>query len=126
MKHLIFALVVVLIILGAVTATLLGWRYSARIRDGSTESRWRYALTFVALVLLTLSVLLFAAYGTRNALFKGDPNGDWTTLIFIRTGNYLSLAGVCSGLAGKGKGRWPALIGACLMLFIWFSQGMSL
>jgi len=126
MNHLISALVVVLIILGAVTAMLVGWRYAARIRDDSAEPRWRSVVTFVGLVLLTLSVLLFAAYGTRNALFKGDRNGDWTTLIFIRTGNYLSLAGVCSGLAGKGKGRWPALIGACLMLFIWFSLGMSL
>jgi multisubunit Na+/H+ antiporter MnhB subunit len=125
MNHLTSALVVVVIIIGAVVATLLGWRY-ARIRDDSAEPRWRSLVTFVGLVLLTLSVLLFAAYGTRNVLFKGDRNGDWTTLIFIRIGNYLSLAGVCSGLAGKGKGRWPALIGACLMLFIWFSLGMSL
>src|SRR5271168_2148814 len=121
MNHLISALVVVLIILGAVTATLVGWRRDLRIRDDSVEPRWRSRVTFVALVLLTLSVLLFAAYGTRNALFKGDPNGNWTTLILIRTGNYLSLGGVCSSLAGNGKGRWPALIGACLMEFIWFS-----
>jgi hypothetical protein len=77
-------------------------------------------------VFLTLSVLLIAAYGTRNAFFKGDPNGDWTTLIFIRTGNYLSLAGAFASLAGKGKARWSAFAGACLMEFIWFSQGMSL
>lgn len=83
-------------------------------------------LRTTALVLVTLSVFVFAAYGTCNALFKGDPNGDWTSLIFIRTGNYLSLAGVFTGLAGKGRGRWLAFLGACLMLFIWFSEGMSL
>jgi hypothetical protein len=126
MNHLMSALIVVLIILGAVTAMLVGWRYAARIRDDSAQPRWRSVLTFVGLALLTLSVLLFAAYGTRNALFKGDRNGDWTTLMFSRTGNYVSLAGICSSLAGKGKARWLAFIGACLMLFIWFSLGMSL
>jgi hypothetical protein len=126
MSHLTSALVVILVIFGAVTATLLGWRYSATIRHDLTEPRWRFAATLVALVLLTLSVLLFAAYGTRNSFFRGDPNGDWTTLVFIRTGNYLSLAGVFASLAGKGKARWSAFAGACLMEFIWFSQGMGL
>jgi hypothetical protein len=60
---------------------------AARISHDSTEPRWKFVTTLVALLLLALSVLLFAAYGTRNAFFKGDPNGDWTTLIFIRTGN---------------------------------------
>jgi hypothetical protein len=110
MNHLIATLVVVSIILGAVTATSLGWRYAARIRHDSTGPRWRSAATILALVLVTLSVLLLAAYLTRNAIIGGAGNGSWTTLIFIRTGNYLSLAG--------------ALVS--LMLFIWFSQGMSL
>jgi hypothetical protein len=126
MKHLIATLLVSSVIIGAVIAAFLGWRCSIRGRQEFAGPRWRSILRTVALVLVTLSVLVFAAYGTRNALFRGDPNGDWTTLIFIRTGNYLSLAGVFAGLAGKGNGRWPAFVGACLMLFIWFSEGMSL
>lgn len=126
MNHLMSGLIVVLVILVAVTAMLVGWRYAARISADSTQPRWRTVVTFVGLALLTLSVLIFAAYGTRNALFNGDRNGDWTTLMFIRTGNYVSLAGIFSSLAGKGKARWLGFIGACLMLFIWFSLGMSL
>jgi hypothetical protein len=126
MNHLMSALIAVLIILGAMIAMAAGWRYAARISADSTQPRWRTVVTFVGLALLTLSVLLFAAYGTRNALFTGDRNGDWTTLMFIRTGNYVSLAGICASLAGKGKARWLSFIGACLMQFIWFSLGMSL
>jgi hypothetical protein len=126
MKHLIATLLISTIVLGAVIATLLGWRYSVRGRPEFAGPRWRSVLGTTAVVLVTLSVLGFAAYLTRNAIFKVDPNGDWTTLIFIRTGNYLSLAGAFASLAGKGKERWPVFVGACLMLFIWFSQGMSL
>jgi hypothetical protein len=126
MKHLMATLLVSSAILGTVIATLLGWRYSVKGEQDSIEPRWRSILRTTALALVTLSVLVLASYGTRNALFKGDPNGDWTTLIFIRTGNYLSLAGVFASLAGKGKGRWHAFVGACLMLLIWFSEGMSL
>jgi len=126
MKHLIATLLVLSIILGAMISTFLGWRYRAGSRLESVGPRWRSVLTTVALVLVTFSVLVFAVYGTRNALFKVDPNGEWTTLVFIRTGNYLSLAGILASLAGKGKGRWLALVAACLMLFIWFSEGMSL
>jgi hypothetical protein len=125
-NHPITTLVVISIILGAVTATSLGWRYAARIRHDSTGPRWRSAATILALVLVTFSALLLAAYLTRNAVIGGDGNGSWTTLIFIRTGNYLSLAGALISLIAKGKARWPAFVGGCLMLFIWFSQGMSL
>lgn len=117
---------VLLIILAAITTTSLGWRYVIGTSRNSAERNWRLLLTFVALVLVSLSVLLLAAYMGRNALFKPDPNGDWTTLTFIRAGNYLSLIGLVVSLAGKGKARWLVFIGGCLMLFIWFSQGMSL
>jgi hypothetical protein len=126
MKHLIGTLLVTSAILGAVIATFVGWRYGARGPQQIIDPRWRFVLRTTALVLVTLSIIVFAAYGTRNALFLGDRNGDWTTLVFIRTGNYLSLAGVLVSLVGKGRGRWPAFLGACLMLFIWFSEGMSL
>jgi hypothetical protein len=126
MKHLITTLVTSSIILGAAIASFLGWKYSVRGRREATGPHWRSMLATTALVLVTCSVLAFAAYGTRNALFKGDPNGDWTTLIFIRIGNYLSLAGALASLAGKGKARWAIFVGACLMEFIWFAEGMSL
>jgi hypothetical protein len=119
-------MIVVFVVLGAVTATFLGWRYCTRIRHESTDPRWRSIATVLSLVLVTLSVLLFAAYVTRNAAIGGEGNGSWTGLIFIRTGNYLSLVGAIASLTGKGKARCLALIGGCLMLFLWFSEGMSL
>jgi hypothetical protein len=112
------------IVIGAVAATFLGWRYRARVKRDPKVPPWRSVFALVALVLVTLSVLFFATFVTRNALVRG--NVDWTTLIFIRAGNYLSLAGVLASLTGKGKTRWPAFVAACLMLFIWFSEGMSL
>jgi hypothetical protein len=112
------------IVIGAVAATFLGWRYRARVKRDPKVRPWRSVFALVALVLVTLSVLFFATFVTRNALVRG--NVDWTTLIFIRAGNSLSLAGVLASLTGKGKTRWPAFIAACLMLFIWFSEGMSL
>jgi len=126
MKHLIATLLTACVIFGAAIASFLGWKYSVAPTEEPTGPRWRWILSRAALVLVTCSVLAFAAYGTRNAMFKADPNGDWTTLIFIRAGNYLSLVGVLASLAGKGKLRWAAFAGACLMEFIWFSEGMSL
>jgi cytochrome bd-type quinol oxidase subunit 2 len=114
------------IVIGAVAATLLGWRYRARVKRDPAEPRWRSASALVALVLVTLSVIFLATFVTYNALVRGNGNGDWMTLILIRVGNYLSLAGVLASLTGKGKTRWPAFVAACLMLFIWFSEGMSL
>lgn len=125
-SHIIATLVVGFIILGAVTAAAIGWRYHARTPQDSTKARWRPAVATAGLLLLSLSVLVFAAYGTRNALIGGDGNGSMTTLRFIRIGTYLSLFGVISSLAGNGKGRWPALVGSCFMLFLWFAEGMSL
>jgi hypothetical protein len=126
MSHLSATLVVVFVILGAVAATLVGWRHRFRTPQDSTKASWRSAVATAGLVLLSFSVLWFAAYGARNALIGGDGNGSMTTLTFIRTGNYLSLFGVISSLAGKGKDRWPALVGSCFMLFLWFAEGMSL
>jgi len=114
------------IVIGAVAATFLGWRYSARVKRDPKVPPWRSVFALVALVLVTLSVLFFATFVTRNALVRGNGYGDETTLILIRAGNYLSLAGVLASLTGKGKTRWPAFVAACLMLFIWFSEGMSL
>ena len=125
-NHITATLAILFTILGALTATSLGWKYRARVRQQPTESRWRSLVSVIALSLVTLSVLLFAAYVTRNALIRGDRNGSLTMLIFIRVGNYLSLIGALGSLTGKGKTRWPTFVGACLMLFIWFSEGMSL
>jgi hypothetical protein len=114
------------IILGAVAAIFLGWRYRARAKRDPAEPRWRSASALVALVLVTLSVIFLATFVAYNALVRGSGNGDETTLIFIRAGNYISLGAALASLTGKGKTRWPAFVAACLMLFIWFSEGMSL
>lgn len=126
MNRLLETLVFAIVSLGAVIGTFFGWIYGPRFRRDLKEPRWRTVGAFIGLVLVTLSVMLFATYLTRNAVIGGDANGSRSTLIFIRTGNYLSLAGVIASLTGKGKARWPAFVSGCLMLFIWLSEGMSL
>ena len=114
------------LLLGAISTTILSWRHNLRAREGLTKPHLSSIATAAALLLLTFSVLLFVAYGARNGLIGGDRDGGPTTLIFIRSGNYASLASALSSLFGKGKGRWLLWVGACLMLFVWFSEGMSL
>src|SRR5215469_4801682 len=58
-------------------------------------------------------------------LIGGDRSGSFATLFFIRAGNYLSLLAALFGLLGKGKVRWSAFVAGCLMLFIWFFEGMK-
>jgi glucan phosphoethanolaminetransferase (alkaline phosphatase superfamily) len=126
MKQFITTLFVLLILLGAVASAFLGWRNVLRTQQDSRTSRWRSVCSTIGVVLVSLSVLLFLAYGVRNALTGGDGNGNWTTLYFIRTGNYLSLTGAITSLIGKGNARWLAFLSGCLMLFMWSSAGMSL
>jgi hypothetical protein len=123
MNHLIATLFIIFIVVGATTAILVGWRGVARIKEGP---RWRSIVGVISLALVTLAALLFAAYVIRNAMIGGDRNGGPTSLRFIRSGNYLSLLGIVASLMGKGKGRWATFIGGCLMLFLWFSEGISL
>jgi TRAP-type C4-dicarboxylate transport system permease small subunit len=126
MSHAIATLFIALVILGALSAISLGWRFGLRNRGNSTGPRWRTIAALFARVLVTLSVLLFAAYVTRNAIIGGDRDGGPTTLAFIRAGNYLSFVAAICSLADRGRARWATLSGSCLMLFIWFSEGMSL
>jgi len=83
-------------------------------------------MSALALILVSLSVLLFVAYGTHNASIGGDRNGSALSLLIIRTGNSLSLLGVLACLGGQGRARWSILISGSFMLFLWFGQGMSL
>ena len=102
---------------------LIAWRFQRR---DTNESKWRVATSRIALIVVTLSVLLFLTYRVYNAVIGGEGNGNWTTLPSIRTGNYLSLLGLLASLAATKKMRWPLLAASALMLFLWFSQGMSL
>jgi TRAP-type C4-dicarboxylate transport system permease small subunit len=126
MSHVTATLFIALVILGAVSAVSLGWGFGLRNQGNSRRPRWRSTAAFFARALVTLSVLLFAAYITRNGIIGGDRNGGPTTLAFIRAGNYLSFAAAITSLADRGKARWATLSGSCLMLFIWFCEGMSL
>jgi hypothetical protein len=126
MIHLVTTLLGIFVILGGLIATTLGWKACGGLRSDLTGPRWRWIATLLSLVLVTLSIIVLVAYMAHNALTGGDRNGSSTILTFIRTGNYLSLLGALVSLAGKGKARWLALIGGCVMLFIWFSKGMSL
>ena len=126
MIHLLTTLLVGFVILVGVTATLLGWKAFGGLKRKWTGPRWRWMASLVSLLLVTLSIIVLVAYMTHNALHSDERNGNSTILTFIRVGNYLSLLGALASLGGKGKARWFALIGGCVMLFIWFSKGMSL
>ena len=123
MQHLIATFVALSLIIGAVAAVLIAWRFQRR---NTNDPKWRVTTSTIALVLVTLSVLLFLTYRTYNTVIGGEGSGNWTTLPSIRTGNYLSLLGLIVSLTATRKMRWPLLAGSFLMEFIWFSQGMSL
>jgi hypothetical protein len=123
MQHTIAIFIGLSLILGAVTAVLIAWRFK---KHNAGEPKWRVTTSTIALLLVTVSVFLFLAYGTYNAVIGGEGNGNRTTLSLIRTGNYVSLLGLLASLTATRKMRWPLLAAASLMEFIWFSQGMSL
>jgi hypothetical protein len=123
MQHTIASFLALSLIVGAAAAVLIAWRFRRR---HTNEPKWRVTTSTVALVLVTLSLLLFVTYRTYNAAVGGEGNGNWTTMPSIRTGNYLSLLGLLASLAATRKIRWPLLAASFLMEFIWFSQGMSL
>lgn len=123
MQHTIATLVAPLLIIGAVSAVLIAWKFQ---RHGSNEPKWRTTTSTTALLLVTLSVFLFLTYRTYNAAIGGEGNGNWTTLPSIRTGNYLSSLGLLASLMATRRMRWPLLAASCLMELIWSSQGMGL
>ena len=123
MQHTIATFIALFLIVGAVAAVLIAWRFQQR---ETNDAKWRVATSRVALIMVTLSVLLFFMYRTYNAAIGGEGNGNWTTLPSIRLGNYVSLLGLIASFAATKKVRWPLLAASVLMEFIWFSQGMSL
>ena len=122
MQHTIATFVALSLIIGAVAAVLIAWRFK---KHDTNEPKWRVTTSTIALFLVTLSVFLFLTYRTYNAVIGGEGNGNWTTLPSIRTGNYISSLGLLASLTATRKMRWPLLAASCLMEFIWFSQGMS-
>jgi hypothetical protein len=123
MQHAIATLAALSLIVGAVTAVLIAWKFQRR---DTNDTNWRVATSRVALTMVTVSVLLFLTYRAYNAAIGGEGNGNWTTLPSIRLGNYLSLLALLASLAATKKVRWPLLAASVLIEFIWFSQGMSL
>lgn len=118
-------LLVVPILVGAGVLAYLGWKDWVERRRCSAK-RWRDATTFGALTSISLTAMLFVGYATHNAVVGGDRGGGSNTLFCIRLGTYLAVVTVLLSLGGKGLGRWAALLGGCLILFLWFWQGMSL
>jgi hypothetical protein len=118
--------VIFLIVIGVGVLTYLGWKDWAQHRLEAGGQGWRNVVTLIALLSVSLVALLFVAYTAHNVAVGGDRNGNATTLLCIRSGNYLSLASVVLGLMGKGRGRWSALFGGCFFLLFWLAQGMSL
>jgi len=125
MKHYLTH-IIVLIMIGVGVLTYLGWKDWARRRLDVSERGWRRAVTFAALVLVSLAGLLFVGYAAHNVAVGGDRNGSASTLLCIRAGNYLSVGAVILSLGAKGKGRWFPLLGGCFFLLLWLAQGMSL
>jgi hypothetical protein len=125
MKHYL-TYIIALIVIGVGILTYLGWKDWARRHFDVSERGWRRAVTFAALVFLSLAGLLFVGYAAHNVAVGGDRNGNATTLLCIRAGNYLSVGTVILSLGANGKGRWSALFGGCFFLLVWLAQGMSL
>lgn len=124
MSHLASTFFLEGVIFAGVAAIIVGWADFARTI--SDRAGLRTVGAAISLALLTASALLFVTFATYNALIGRDRNGSQTALLFIRTGNYLSLLATVVGLTGNGKGRWATLGGGIAFLFLWFSEGMGL
>lgn len=123
---LLVTLLILLIVLAAGFASYQGWRDWLPRRLDPAERLWRKMATFLALLLVSVALLTWVGYGIHNAIIGGDKGGNAATVTLIKMGNTLSFLGVIVGLAGKGRGRWAAVILGSLSLFLWFCQGMSL
>lgn len=120
------AILIILTVLASGILAGFGCREWARHRLAPAEHGWRSWATLIALISLSIATLLFVGYAAHNMAVGGDRNGNAIILLCIRAGNYLSVAAVLLGLAGNGRGRWLAVVGGCLTLFLWFGQGISL
>jgi len=121
----LITLLVVAIVVGTGVLSYLGWA-DWIVRGSSVRKGWRSSMTLVALVSLSLTAMLFVGYSIHNVLIGGDQGGNANTLLCIRSGTYLAVASILASLGGQGRGRWAALAGGCLTLFLWFWQGISL
>src|SRR5690242_14693978 len=113
------SILIMLTVVATGVSASLGWTAWFRYRLTPAGHGWRSGATLTALVSLSLSALLFVGYVAHNMAIGGDRNGNATILLCIRAGNYLSIAAVLLSLAGKSRGRWLALFGGCLTLFLW-------
>ncbi len=118
--------IVVLVLVGGVVSASLGWKEWVQQNTDPNARDWRRKVTLGALLCLSAAALLLVGYLAHNLATGGDRNGSALTLLCIRSGNYLCLAAVLLSLCGRGRSRWAAMVGACFILFIWLSQGMSL
>jgi len=73
MNRLTATVSIVLVILGAAVATLIGWKQYVGVRSDGTKAQSRTVGSIIALVLVTLSVFLFSASLIRNAINWGRP-----------------------------------------------------
>jgi hypothetical protein len=116
----------ILIIAAALTFSYVTWRDWSGRRPDSDLRGWRRLATLTAILSILASAVLFVSYAALNATGNRYPYGNSVTLRCIPVGNYLSLASMLLGIAGKGKGRWLTLASGGLMLILWLDQGMSL
>jgi len=120
------SILLVFVVMAVGILAYLGWRGWARRRLSLARHGWRNGATLAALISVSVAAILFVAYAIHNIAVGGDGNGNATTLLCIRTGNYLSVAAMLLSLAGTGRERWLTFIGGCFTLFLWVGQGMSL
>jgi H+/Cl- antiporter ClcA len=73
MQHTIATFVALSLIIGAIAAVLIAWRFQ---KYHTNEPKWRVTTSTIALLLVTLSVFLFLTYRTYNTVIGGEGNGN--------------------------------------------------
>ena len=98
--------------------TVLAWRaWMTADRTGITSSR-RTAFA-LGLVVTTSALVLFAAFVAYTTSIGGFKTDFRSLLRWTRWGFWLSVAGLSLCVAGKGRSRWWASLGALLSCVLW-------
>lgn len=87
--------------------------------------KWRSLLAFLAFALSSASALWSIVLIIHAQLTGGFPFYHPVLLASIRFGLLASLGATVFGVLGKGLVRVPAILGAAVMLLVWFGEAVA-